>query len=237
MKRRSLVGTVLALVASLTLVSTALAASFTNGSFEDGTYTGGNWNTLNTGSTAITGWTVSSGTVDWVDSSYWQAANGSKSVDLDGNSAGALTSDAFDTVSGATYFVSFALSGNPDANLGVKTVEVSASGTSTAPATYDFNTLTTDNTHTDMMYQTEGYTFVATGASATLTFASQTAGAWGPVIDNVQVTQVATTGASCKNGGWATNLYMDSSGNVLTFKNQGQCVSFYATSGAVPIGN
>ena len=237
MKRASLLGSGLAVVMSLALAGSAMAAAFTNGGFESGTYTGGSWNTLNTGSTAITGWTVSSGTVDWVDSSYWETAEGSKSIDLDGNSAGALTSDSFSTVSGGTYFVSFALSGNPDADLGLKTVRVSASGSSSASADYSFNTSTMGNTHADMMYQTEGYTFVATGTGAALTFASQTAGAWGPVIDNVTVTQVATTGASCKDGGWATNLYMDSSGNTLTFKNQGQCVSYFATSGAVPIGN
>ena len=237
MKRRSKVGAALAVVASLALAGTALAAGFTNGSFENGTYTGGSWNTLNTGSTAITGWTVSSGTVDWVDSSYWQAAAGTKSVDLDGNAQGALTSDAFATVSGGTYFVSFALSGNPDANLGLKTVGVSATGSSSAPADYSFDTSTMNNNHANMMYRTEGYTFVATGTTAALTFASQTTGAWGPVIDNVTVTQVATTGASCKDGGWATNLYMGASGNALTFKNQGQCVSYFATSGAVPIGN
>ena len=59
----------------------------------------------------------------------------------------------------------------------------------------------------------------------------------GLFIDNVIVTQVATTGASCKDGGWATNNYIDGSGNAVTFKNQGQCVSYFATSGAVPIGN
>ncbi len=237
MKRRSMAGATLAVVASLAIAGSALAAGLTNGSFENGSYTGGNWNTLGTGSTAITGWTVSSGTVDWVDSSYWQAAAGTKSVDLDGSVQGALTSDAFATASGATYFVSFALSGNPDANLGLKTVQVSATGTSTPAASYDFNTQTMGNTRSNMMYQAEGYTFVATGTAAALTFASQTAGAWGPVVDNVIVTQVATTGASCKDGGWATNLYWDANQAPITFKNQGQCVSYFATSGAVPIGN
>ncbi len=237
MKRSSIVGTTLAVVASLAIAGSALAAGLTNGSFETGSYTGGIFNTLPTGSTAISGWTVSSGSVDWVDSSYWQAAAGTKSVDLDGNAAGAVTSNAFATVNGGTYFVTFALSGNPDSNLGVKTVQVGATGTSTAPATYDFNTQVMGNTRTDMKYQTLGYTFVATGTTSTLTFASLTAGAWGPVIDNVIVTQVATTGASCKDGGWATNLYKDGSGNTLTFKNQGQCVSYFATSGAVPIGS
>ena len=45
--------------------------------------------------------------------------------------------------------------------------------------------------------------------------------------------QAAATGAGCKDDGWRT--MSDASGNP--FKNQGACVSFYAKSGATPIGN
>ena len=40
-------------------------------------------------------------------------------------------------------------------------------------------------------------------------------------------------GADCKHDGWQT--MSDDLGNP--FKNQGDCVSFYATSGATPIGD
>lgn len=71
------------------------------------------------------------------------------------------------------------------------------------------------------------YSFVATSASTTLTFASATAGYYGPALDNVVVTETARTGANCKKGGWKT--MHDSLGNG--FKNHGDCVSYYATGG------
>ena len=68
---------------------------------------------LATGSTAIAGWTVTKGNVDWTDG-HWQAAEGSKSIDLDGaeDTAGAI-SQTFDTVVNGTYVVTFSMSGNP----------------------------------------------------------------------------------------------------------------------------
>ena len=99
--------------------------------------------------------------------------------------------------------------------------------------------LANGTTLTDMHWVDMGYTFTASGSSTTLTFASTTAGTSyaGPALDNVTVTAIATTGASCKNGGWETNHYLDANNNPITFTNQGQCVSHFATSGAVPIGN
>lgn len=50
---------------------------------------------------------------------------------------------------------------------------------------------------------------------------------YGPALDNIAVIETAPTGANCKKGGWQTML--DTSGNM--FKNQGDCVSFFATDG------
>jgi hypothetical protein len=44
-------------------------------------------------------------------------------------------------------------------------------------------------------------------------------------FDKVIVTKTLATGANCKNGGWKTMV--DS--NSIAFRNQGDCVSFYAT--------
>ena len=51
---------------------------------------------------------------------YWQAAQGSKSIDLDGSedSRPAAISQTFDTVVNSTYVVTFTMSGNPDAGAG-----------------------------------------------------------------------------------------------------------------------
>jgi choice-of-anchor C domain-containing protein len=233
------------MVASLALAASALAAgAFQNGSFENlnGTYVdNGNpplyigFQTLGTGSMAIPGWTVGGAGIDWI-STYWNAELGSYSIDLNATSAGSI-SQTFDTVAGATYFVGFWLSGNPVCGSGTKTLYVDTGGAST-PYPYQ---VTTTYTLTDVppfaiTYVDRGYTFTASGTSTTLTFTGDpSAGACGPVLDNVSVTRVATTGASCKDGGWATMV--DINGNPLTFKNQGACVSHFATSGAVPIGS
>src|SRR5690242_13851687 len=93
-----------------------------NGSFEDGPDPGV-FTTLNSGSTAITGWTVTNGSIDYIGT-YWQPADGARSIDLDGNSPGTIAQQTLATLSGQTYLVSFALAGNPDGLPTIKTVDV-----------------------------------------------------------------------------------------------------------------
>jgi choice-of-anchor C domain-containing protein len=217
------------MVAAIALAGSALAAfaGVTNGSFEAGNYVENapGWEMLTAPSTDMTGWTVSSGTVDWVGP-LWQAQDGSKSIDLDGNSPGAISQNLATTI-GNTYSVSFYLSGNSNGGPTVKTLIVSATGT--APATYTFDVSTISNSA--MGWRLESYSFVATSSTSTLTFASgDTPGAYGPALDNVVVTETAVTAATkddCKNDGWKT--MKDRLGNG--FKNQGDCVSYFATDG------
>jgi choice-of-anchor C domain-containing protein len=215
----------LALIATIALTGPALAfTGLTNGSFEDnGTYAdgGGGFQTLNAGDTSIDGWTVDSGSVDWIGA-YWTAEDGAMSIDLSGDDPGSL-SQTFATTIGNTYTVSFALSGNPAGEPAVKTLDVSATGGTPASYTYD----TTGNDVTNMNWVQESYSFLATTASTTLSFISTTAGAFGPALDNVAVTESVPTKDDCKQGGWQTMI--DTSGNA--FKNQGDCVSFFATKG------
>jgi len=114
----------------------------------------------------------------------------------------------------------------------VKTLIVSATGA--APASYSF-TNTGATTLTDMGWQQMAYSFAATGSSTTLTFAAGPANtsSCGPALDDVTTTESVVGGAQCKGGGWQTMRNAD--GDL--FKNQGDCVSFYATSGATPIRN
>ena len=76
--------------------------------------------------------------------------------------------------------------------------------------------------------------FVATSASSTLSFASDIVSPCGPALANVSVTETVATGAQCKDYGWQSML---NPSTLAPFKNQGGCVSYYASSGAVPIGN
>jgi len=222
--RRSGLGLALGFLAAIALAGTTLAFTGpTNGSFETGTYVdgGGGFEQLNAGDTSITGWTVAAGSVDWIGT-YWQAQDGSMSIDMSGADAGTLSQTLATTI-GNTYTVSFFLSGNPAGPPTVKTLVVSATGGATASYTYDV----TGNTLTNMNWTPETYTFLATSASTTLSFISTTASAFGPAIDNVVITETVPTKSDCKDGGWQAMI--DNAGNH--FKNQGDCVSYFATGG------
>jgi choice-of-anchor C domain-containing protein len=209
----------------MSLAGSAFAlTSVTNGSFEDGTFDAQPFDTLIAGSTAITGWTVDSGSIDWIGT-YWPASNGVRSIDLNGTDSGAI-SQTLTTTIGNTYFVTFDLSGNPEGPPDAKTLTVGATGAT--PASYTYDTALAGNTVADMKWAPQTYSFLATSSSTMLSFTSTTiGGAYGPALDNVNVTENVPTVNDCKNGGWATMI--DTQGN--SFKNQGDCVSFFATKG------
>ncbi len=174
------------LMAAFFVASQSFAAIVgTNGSFENGTNPSVYSTLLIGDSTSITDWTVDSGNVDYIGT-YWAASDGSRSIDLNGNTAGSVK-QVFSTTPGATYKVTFDLSGNPAGDLGVKTVRVSGSGGTPTFTDFTYDTATKANTLADMKWENKTYTFVASTASTTLTFASQTAGAYGPAIDNVKI--------------------------------------------------
>ena len=155
----------------------------TNGSFEIGQDPSSSLQ-LAAGSTAITGWTVSRGTIDYIGT-YWTAANGSRSIDLDGNIAGGVAQTII-TVPGAWYSVIFDLAGNPDSAEN-KTIRIEAAGQS---ADFTFNT--TGRTRTSMGWASHAMQFHAVSASTTIEFYSlggTTAGR-GPALDNVRIVGV-----------------------------------------------
>ena len=152
------------------------------------------------------------------------------------------------TTVGKTYVVTFALSGNPDGGPSVKTLTVSATGAATTA--FSFDTAAAGSSRADMKWSTRTYSFVATSAITVLTFTSTTASAFGPALDAIVATESGSSGsggnggsggtggssgtsaaggpgAKCKNGGWHTMV--DSRGHH--FKNQGDCVSYFATKG------
>jgi choice-of-anchor C domain-containing protein len=173
-------------LAAAAMALPALAASaFQNGSFENGTDPG-SFTTLTAPDAAtITGWTVSSGTIDYIGT-YWTASDGVRSLDLSGTSPGAI-SQTFNTVTGHNYTVTFDMAGNPDGTPIVKTMTVDAGGT---PQTYSFDTSTVSGTasHTNMGWTPKTFNFTATGPTTTLTFTSTTATSYGPALDNVRLT-------------------------------------------------
>jgi choice-of-anchor C domain-containing protein len=137
----------------------------------------------------LDGWTVSAGSIDWIDD-YWQPAEGRRSVDLAGNGAGVI-STAFSTTPGQQYTVSFFLSGNYDGNQGdlVRTTLASIDGGT--PLSFDFNYFT-GWSHGNMGWVSKSFTFTASGATTTLAFSSgeDIGSPYGPALDKVEVAPV-----------------------------------------------
>jgi len=173
---------ILGFAALLALPAAAHAAVIVNGSFETG-QSPGSFVTLNAGSTAIDGWTVVGGPIDYIGN-YWQHAQGDRSIDLSATNAGGIA-QTFATDIGMTYVVSFWLAGNPAGAPDVKTLLVDVGGDATS-----FSFDKTGQSLSDMGWQEQHYSFTATGAQTTLRFLSGDATAYGPALDNVSIAAV-----------------------------------------------
>ncbi len=195
MKRKYLTG----LAAGLFFIATAGMANanlITNGSFETGTSAPtGSFSTLSVTSTAIDGWTVSFGSVDWINT-YWAASDGERSLDMAGYNSGHITSDPFGTEIGATYNVTFDMASNfagPDATLEMA-LGIDHGGFA---VTNIFSFVRSGQTSTNMGWQEMSLSFVATSTSTALFFGTpdywepedDNWSVYGPALDNVVVTK------------------------------------------------
>ena len=153
-----------------------------NGSFETATVNPnpGDFIRLDAGSTAITGWTVSQGSIDYIGT-LWQASNGSRSLDLSGENAGGIQ-QTFNTTVGKTYRVTFDLAGNTFTSPTIKDMRVSAGGSSA-----DFSFDTTGKSNSNMGWLSKSWDFTANSTTTTLEFISLTNSFDGPALDNVSV--------------------------------------------------
>jgi choice-of-anchor C domain-containing protein len=160
-----------------------------NGSFEDGPEpdaAGPGFTPYEAGSTAIPGWSITRGSVDYIGP-YWQHADGRRSIDLNGNEPGAIA-QTFRTRMGATYRVTFSLAGNNCGDSGgLKTLVVRAAGRE-----QDFSFDATGRTYADMGWIVRSWEFTADGDETTLEFSSttETPHACGPALDRVSVVEV-----------------------------------------------
>lgn len=175
-------------LAMVAMVSPVHANLILNGSFETGTEPGV-FATLGTGSTDITNWTVG-GSIDYIGS-YWNAADGVRSIDLNGFFAEGSVSQSFTTVPSQSYHVTFYMAGNPDGTPVVKTLV--ATGGSVSSLEFSF---AGGSTLTDMGWELREFDFIASGTSTTLTFASSNDadGAFGAALDQVNVNAVPEPG-------------------------------------------
>lgn len=175
------------LIFAFTVLSVFLSLGHTvsaqvNLSFETGTNPG-SFNTVFAGQTNISGWSVDFGSVDYIGT-YWQASQGSRSIDLNGQNQRGQISQEITTVAGWTYKVTFDMSGNPDGNPVSKFMSVSADKKAARGYLYAIGS----NTRVDMQWAPNTYHFTAEYPTTLLSFTSLVQGFYGPTLDNVVVT-------------------------------------------------
>ena len=176
---KRIVALTLGVAYSLVAATAANAVTISNGGFEDST-PNASFQTLT--NSALPGWTIN-GSIDLIGS-HWKPAEGSNSIDLNGNDQGEISQTFSGLSAGTQYIVSFFISGNPDNGLGTKTATLTL-GTSTNPVSYTLSALNSTST---MDWKPVSYSFVADGSgSALLSLQSTTPGAYGLAVDGFSI--------------------------------------------------
>lgn len=184
-----------------------------NGSFETGVNDAapGGFTMKYAGSTDLTGWVVTQNNIDW-DSAFWQAADGTHSLDLNGNLGPGGLSQTISTIIGKNYTLSFAMAGNP--NL-CKEISVTAcpdilmsltAFAGPASADFNFNVLPSYDV-ANMHWTARTFDFTANSTTTQIRFASTTvlSGSeiydgffdccYGPALDNVSLIEAVAAPA------------------------------------------
>ncbi len=158
-----------------------------NGSFEEGPDIPENFGYLpnvRVGSTDIKGWTVTRGNIDVVGRRLWVSGHGQRSIDLHGTPGFGGVKQAFKTVVGQRYQVSFLMSGTPKESISLFKLAVRA-----ADKQQEFSFDATGKSPTQMGWTRQSWDFVAISAETTLEIHTlqTTAPTYGPIIDDVSV--------------------------------------------------
>lgn len=174
----------------LALPYAATANLVMDGSFEQGTVSGG-YQTYETG--PMGDWTVANGSVDLIRT-YWVPSVGSQSVDMAGlNANGTIQQTIRGLTSGQTYHLTFDMAGNPDDNYQGNTLKT-LKATFGATSTFTFDT--TGKSLSNMGWLTKSAYFVANGTAMDLIFtdlSTPSGTAWGSALDNVSLVAVPET--------------------------------------------
>ncbi|MFN8121538.1 MAG: choice-of-anchor C family protein [Thermoleophilia bacterium] len=174
--------------------------------------------------TSFGGWTVSSGNVD-LTGAEWIAASGSQSLDLNGDQPGAVT-QTLATTAGATYRITFRMSGNMMGGALLTGMRVDWGGSALRTVRFD----TTGATSGSPGWTTVTLEATASSSSTALTFTSLTAGVYGPAIDDVSVTQQAGPTVSGGSLSWQSVASVAVTGASATDAHSGVASYQYRTS-------
>jgi choice-of-anchor C domain-containing protein len=140
-------------------------------------------------SSTISGWTVSSGSIDYIGSDYWQPADGNRSLDMNGHNAGTIMQNVSGLTVGQPYRLSFYMAGNN--NNSPVTFHLQASVGSTTQ-TFSFDA--TGYNYTNMGWSLRTMDFAAANTTMALSFASLDSGFSGPTLDKVSIVAVPEPG-------------------------------------------
>src|SRR6266545_3162494 len=136
----------------------------------------------------LPGWTVENGTVEIVGP-YWQSAEGSQSLDLNGTfeNIGTIYQDV-PTVAGQSYKVRFAYAGNPEcgSTVAIKSFKVLWNDAEFASLQFD----TTGKSFTNMGWQYYESVVTASSSTSRLRFKSTSPAFCGPTLDDISLTPV-----------------------------------------------
>src|SRR5882672_6223263 len=176
----------LVLILAVARGTPARANLVANGSFETGPAPGVSMQ-LNPGSTAVTGWTVTRASIDYVGTE-WTAAQGVRSIALNGLAAGGI-SQTFASIPLAQYTVRCYMAGDPGSTPVIKQMRVAAAGQSV-----DFSADITGMWAWDPGWNPHVWSFTANANNTTLEFYSLMSGTTGPTVDSVTVELTSTAG-------------------------------------------
>ena len=144
-----------------------------NGSFEtpvvvppDG------FKTLPTQLAALPEWTLGPGEIQLVNDTYWNAADGDQSLDLNGETSTGSLSQTIATVPGQAYRIAFQYSANPESSDPTPGMAVLVDGAQAGPTfSHPRDTPSVEVPHT-ITWQPGTVAFTASGSSTTITFDS-----------------------------------------------------------------
>jgi len=190
MRRINLLGSTVAALVVATAAS-AGAQTIVNGGFEAPDQ-GGTFGQINAPSNAITGWTISSGSVDLINN-YWTPYEGEQSLDMSGINAGTIYQD-FTISQAGSYNLFFAMAGNTDGGNSLKNLNVSFGLDGILTQSQNFSFDATGKSKSNMGWEMKSMLVNAAEAgSYRIQFTSLEMNATGAAIDGVSISAVTAT--------------------------------------------